>query len=113
MLGSDDDLAQHPYFKAGRPGGCTACLSVKVSYSTHTPPAEIERLTTFDFSCLTRLFFACRMPDDLLPAAKEWHIYHDEEQYAIDERYKSMRPTACDIPLWAMARDSGTHKWPC
>jgi hypothetical protein len=107
VLGSDEDLAQHPYYTAGRPGGCTSCMMVAISYSTHTPQAEVERLTSFDLSCLTRFFF-CKMPEDLLPAAREWHIYHDDEIYAIDQQFKSMPPRACDIPLWALARDSGT-----
>jgi len=107
VKGSDDDLAQHPYYKAGRPGGCEGCMMVGITYSTHTPQAEIAQLTSFDMSCLTR-FFACKMPEDLLPAAREWHIYHDDEQYAIDQQSKSMPPKPCDIPLWALARDSGT-----
>jgi hypothetical protein len=107
VKGSDDDLAQHPYYKAGRPGGCEGCMMLGITYSTHTPQAEIEPLTSFDMSCLTR-FFSCKVPEDLLPAAKEWHIYHDDEQYAIDQQSKSMPPKPCDIPLWALARDSGT-----
>jgi hypothetical protein len=107
VKGSDDDLAQHPYYKAGRPGGCEGCMMVGVTYSTHTPQDEIERLTSFNMSCLTR-FFSCKMPEDLLPAAREWHIYHDDEQYAIDQKTESMPPKQCDIPLWALGRDSGT-----
>jgi len=107
VRGADDDLARHPYYKAGRPGGCEICMMVGITYSTHTPQAEIERLTSFDMSCLTR-FFSCKLPEDLLPAAKQWHIYHDDELYAIDQRSKSLPPRACDIPLWALVRDSGT-----
>jgi hypothetical protein len=107
VKGSDDDLAQHPYYKAGRPGGCEGCMMVGITYSTHTPQAEIEQLTSFDMSCLTR-FWSCKMPEDLLPAAKQWHIYHDDELYAIDQQSKSLPPKPCDIPVWAVARDSGT-----
>ncbi|HXR39334.1 MAG TPA: hypothetical protein VN776_09585 [Terracidiphilus sp.] len=107
VRGADDDLAQHPYYKAGRPGGCENCMMVGITYSTHTPQAEIERLTSFDMSCLTRLF-SCKLPEDFLPAAKDWHIYHDDEEYAIHQQSKSLPPKACDIPLWALARDSGT-----
>lgn len=82
-------------------------MMVGVTYSTHTPQAEIERLTSFDMSCLTR-FISCKLPEDLLPAAKYWRIYHDDEQYAIDQQSKSMPPKPCDIPLWALGRDSGT-----
>ena len=107
VRGSEDDLALHPYYRAGRPGGCTSCMAVGITYSTRTPQAEIDRLTSFDLSCLTR-FFSCKMPEDLMPAGKEWHIYHDDELYAIDQLSKSLPPKACDIPLWALARDSGT-----
>jgi len=107
VRGSADDLAKHPYYRAGRPGGCGWCLMVGITYSTRTPQVEITWLTSFDLSCFTR-FFSCKMPEDLLPAAKDWHIYHDDEQYAIDQQSKSMPPRPCDIPLWALARDSGT-----
>jgi hypothetical protein len=41
------------------------CQVVSVFYSTHTPPAEIERLTSYDFSCFTR-FNPCAQIVDLL-----------------------------------------------
>jgi hypothetical protein len=107
VKGSDDDLAEHLYYKAGRPGGCEGCMMVGITYSTHTPQAEIEQLTSFDMSCLTRLI-SCKTPEDLLPAAKLWHIYHDDELYAISQQSKLLPPKPCDIPLWAVARDSGT-----
>jgi hypothetical protein len=38
IFGSDDDLAEHPYFKAGRPGGCKIyCEEAVVTYSTRAP----------------------------------------------------------------------------
>jgi hypothetical protein len=104
IMGNEDDLADHPYYMAGRPGGCTMCEEAVVTYSTHTPPAEIERLTAFNFSCFTRLL-PCTTPDQLLPAAREWHLYRDDEQYAIQQQQKSLPPKPCDIPLWALGRD--------
>ncbi len=54
-MGGAEGLAQHPYYKVGRPSGCKIlCQIVNVYYSTHTPPAEIERLTSYNFSCFTR-----------------------------------------------------------
>ncbi len=54
-MGGAEGLAGHPYYKVGRPGGCMInCQIGVVYYSTHTPPAEIERLTSYDFSCFTR-----------------------------------------------------------
>ncbi len=58
-------------------------------YSTHTPPSEIMRLTSYDFSCFTR-FNPCAHIEDLLPAAKEWHLY--------DNAYESS-PTVPPPPL--------------
>lgn len=105
VMGGDEQLAQHPYYKAGRPGGCEInCELAVVTYSTHTPPAEIERLTSFNFSCLTR-FSACATLEEVLPAAQGWHLYHEEELYAIQEQ-QSKQPKPCDIPVWALARDA-------
>ena len=101
FMGSENELAQHPYYKVGRPGGCEVnCQIGVVYYSTHTPQAEIERLTSYDFSCFTR-FNPCAELEDLLPAAKEWHLYKEDElkQSALPEK-------PCDVPVWALARDA-------
>jgi hypothetical protein len=74
-----------------------------VTYSTRTPPTEIERLTSFNLSCLTR-FSSCIELEQLLPAAKDWHLYHEEEKAAIQQTDSPPKP--CDIPLWAIARDT-------
>jgi hypothetical protein len=106
IMGVDDDLAQHPYYKAGRPGGCKInCEEAVVTYSTHTPPAEIERLTSLDFSCLTR-FKACTELEQLLPAAKEWHLYQEVELDPLTQKQKPLPKKPCDIPVWALARDA-------
>lgn len=104
IMGTDEQLAKHPYYKAGRPGGCEInCEEAVVTYSTRTPPAEIDRLTSFNLSCLTQ-FSSCVELDQLLPAAKDWHLYHEEENSAMQDPAGSPRP--CDIPLWALARDT-------
>lgn len=104
VLGTDSQLAEHPYYKAGRPDGCEInCEEAVVTYSTRTPPPEIERLSSFNFSCLTR-YFACQTLEEILPAAKRWHLYNEGDLLPapgvgeIGER-------SCGIPLWAMARD--------
>jgi len=107
VLGGDDQLADHPYYKAGRPGACEGCLSADVTYSTHTPQSEIDRLTTFDFSCLTRLI-SCKVPEELLPAAWPWHLYDDNQPNYRPPQPASSAPKSCDIPLWALSRDTGT-----
>jgi hypothetical protein len=99
-MGGAEGLANHPYYKVGRPGGCKInCQIGVVYYSTHTAPAEIERLTSYDFSCFTR-FHPCTEIEDLLPAAKEWHLYKEDEL-----KQSSLSEKPCDIPVWAMARD--------
>jgi hypothetical protein len=101
-MGGAEGLAQHPYYKVGRPGGCMInCQIGVVYYSTHTPPAEIERLTLYDFSCFTR-FNPCAELEDLLPAAKEWHLYNNEDEL----KQSPLQEKPCDIPLWALARDA-------
>ncbi len=100
-MGDAEELAEHPYYKVGRPGGCWInCQIGVVYYSTHTPPAEIERLTSYNFSCFTR-FNPCTELEDLLPAAKEWHLYKEDELKQI-----SLPQKPCDIPAWALARDA-------
>jgi len=103
IMGSDDQLADHPYYKAGRPGGCKInCEEAVVTYSTRTPSAEIDRLTSFNFSCLTQ-FSSCMELEQLLPAAKDWHLYHEYDS-ATQQTTRPARP--CDIPLWVIARDT-------
>jgi hypothetical protein len=116
MGDSEDELAQHPYYKVGRPGGCMMLCQMAVAYySTHTPPAEIERLTSYNFSCFTR-FNPCMHIEDLLPAAREWHLYDSEyesgptvpvpKERPLTE-YSMPKPPPCSkIPVWAMARDA-------
>jgi hypothetical protein len=78
-MGGEDQLAQHPYYKVGRPGGCMInCRMGVVYYSTQTPQPEIQWLTSYDFSCFTR-FKPCAELEDLLPAANEWHLYKEDE----------------------------------
>jgi hypothetical protein len=104
ILGDDEQLAAHPFYKAGRPGGCKInCEEAVVTYSTRTPSDEIDRLTSFDLSCLTR-FSPCKELDQLLPAAAEWHLYKDEDVNLRRIEAAAHRP--CDIPLWAIARDA-------
>jgi hypothetical protein len=116
MGDSADELAQHPYYKVGRPGGCMMlCQIVVAYYSTHTPSAEIERLTSYNFSCFTR-FNPCMHIEDLLPVAREWHLYDSEyesgptvpvpKERPLSE-YPVPKPPPCsNVPVWAMARDA-------
>jgi hypothetical protein len=101
---SEDELAKHPYYKVGRPGGCMINCQIGIAYySTHTPPSEIERLTSYNFSCFTR-FNPCGHIEDLLPAAKEWHLY--DNAYDSSPKPGPLPPPCSNIPVWALARDA-------
>jgi hypothetical protein len=112
FLGSEDELAQHPYYKVWAPSGCMIlCQMEIVYYSTHTPPAEIERLTSYNFSCFTQII-ACAHINDLLPASKEWHLYNEYQSSPTvpipppRPTYVMPTPPPCSkIPVWAHARD--------
>src|SRR5579871_1680657 len=115
----EDELAKHPYYKVGRPDGCEINCQIAVAYySTHTPSAEIERLTSYDFSCFTR-FNPCAQIVDLLPAAKEWHLYDNPYDSSPTVPIPPPRPESSvslpkprppipcsSIPIWAQARDA-------
>jgi hypothetical protein len=104
ILGDDAQLAEHPYYKGGRPGGCEICMSVEVTYSTATAQDEVRRLTAFDLSCLTR-WRPCTRVEDILPASKPWHLYWLDGDPALPEPVKGP-PTACATPVWALGRDA-------
>jgi hypothetical protein len=118
MGDSDDELAQHPYYKVGGPDGCMVlCQTAIAYYSTHTPPAEIERLTSYNFPCFTR-FNPCTYIQDLLPASREWHRYDNVNECNSSptvpvpkpctfSEYSVPKPAPCSsIPVWAQARDA-------
>lgn len=116
MRDFEDELAKHPYYKVGRPDGCEILCQIAVAYySPRTPPAEIERLTSYDFSCFTR-FHPCARIVDLLPAAEEWHLYDREYESSPTvlvpkerplSEYSMPKPPPCNsIPVWAQARDA-------
>jgi hypothetical protein len=97
VLDGDDQIANHPYYKADRPGSCAFCEMAMVTYGTHTPEVEIKRLTSFDLSCITHLF-PCREIEDILPAAVGWHLYGPAKP---DDK----APPAYRVPLWTLGRD--------
>jgi hypothetical protein len=104
-LGPDEQLEVHPEYKERSPDGCTICMAVRVAYSTHAPPEEIERLTRFDFSCFTRLH-SCERIDELFPAAKPWHLYGlPEEDELTGTPPPPKAPHPCTLPVWTLGRD--------
>jgi len=103
--GDDDQLAYHPFFKVGQPNGCESCIWVGITYSTHTPQAEIERLTDFELSCLTNLI-SCERPDELLSVAREWNLRNYTDPNNQPPSFPQPPRKPCDIPIWALGRDT-------
>lgn len=77
IFGDDDQLAQHPDYKAGRPGGCKICELGLITYTPYLAQAEVNRLTSFNLNCITN-FYACTDPADILPALKPFQLYPQE-----------------------------------
>jgi hypothetical protein len=111
FMGGSDQLIGHPYYKVGRPGGCMINCELGIVYfSTHTPPAEIERLTSYNLSCMTR-FNPCARLEDLLPAAEAWQLYPDhelseDELRVREKKAEEWQEKPCSVPVWALARDT-------
>jgi len=103
ILGSNEQLAQHPNYKEGRPGGCKICMLVEITFTPAIEPNELQQITALDLSCLTR-FHPCMKLPDLLPVAKDWYLYPDEGEPQEPPSQKNL--TACDIPSFVKARDA-------
>jgi hypothetical protein len=66
----------HPEYRIGQPSGCKICVEVYTIFTPTADPRDIERLTEFDYSCLTRWTHPCRTQGDIMPAA--WKEAQDE-----------------------------------
>jgi hypothetical protein len=106
VLGTDDQLADHPNYKEGRPGGCEICLAAEVTFSPYISPAQLKQITSYDLSCFTRFRHCLNLPD-VLPIARDWHLYPSMEP-AYKDPLPSTTPTPCAIPVFARARDAGS-----
>jgi hypothetical protein len=106
-LGDDEQLADHPDYKAARPLGCVSrenCDGAEITYTPFLDPSEIERLTSFNLACMTR-FRSCTTVGDLLPVAQPWHLY---EEGSIAPRPNTPQPSshACTTAPRALGRDT-------
>jgi len=107
VLGRDEQLLDHPNFKEGSPSGCTICMAVEVTYAASAPQSEIASLTSFDLSCLTR-FHQCLTLGELLPSAKEWHVYGYTDLATHQPPSPPPAPEFCNMPPWVLGRDADT-----
>lgn len=103
-LGSEDQLVDHPDYVVHRPGGCMYCELGEVTYTPYLPKPEVDRLTAFNFSCITRLR-PCVQLSDLLPASSSWHLY-DGDHMGPHPEHPSLLPQACQITPRALGRDA-------
>jgi len=105
ILGGNEQLAQHPTYKVGRPGGCESCLLGELTYALDTSQADIDRFTDYNFNCFTTKH--CNILEVLLPAAKQWHLYAPPWGLADNEsKVSEGPPTPCRTPVWAIGRDA-------
>lgn len=104
ILGDEEQLADHPDYKAGRPGGYKICEMGEITYTPFLAPSEIERLTSFNLDCMTR-FRSCRTIEDILPAAKPWHLY-DEDATAPGPNTPRPPSHPCTTAPRALGRDT-------
>jgi hypothetical protein len=70
----------HPQYRIGQPGGCEVCVEVYTIFTPYADPSDIQRLTEFDYSCLTRWLSPCRTQVDIMPAA--WKQVLEEKRKA-------------------------------
>jgi hypothetical protein len=73
-----DEMAQHPNYMIGRPGGCTVCMVGWVDVASSISNKELNRLTSFQLDCYTRRH-QCVYPGDLLPTIESQHLYETNE----------------------------------
>jgi hypothetical protein len=86
-IGSWAELALHPNYIIGKPGGCTTCLMVYANFTPYADVADVNRLMQFDLSCLTR-WHPCRREGDLMPAAWEQRL---RERPRLEELWQQSR----------------------
>ena len=106
VLGTDDQLADHPNYKEGRPSGCEVCLAVEVTFTPYISPAELKQVTSYNLSCFTNFRHCLNLPD-VLPIARDWHLYPTTEPaYKVPSEPTIPRP--CAIPIFVRSRDASS-----
>jgi len=93
-------LALHPDYAIGRPGGCEICVMGWVKFTPYAAPTDTRHLTQFNLSCLTR-WHPCLDQNDIMPAA--WKQYLAEKQHMnAPSKADSCPPSAVEV----VGRDS-------
>ena len=69
-------LALHPDYEIGRPGGCEICVMGWVKFTPYAASADVRRLMQFDLSCLTR-WHPCLDQNEIMPVAWKQYVAED------------------------------------
>ena len=86
--GLEEQLADHPFYIVTH-----TRIKADVQYSTDIPQNDLDKLTAFNFDCITS-FRPCVEFDDVLPVAKRRQT---RDQFTL---------MPCRIPIWALGRDA-------
>lgn len=100
IIGDDDQLADHPDYKIGRPQNCHPCIDGEVTCTPALAHSEIIRLSSYDFSCVTR-WHPCTQLRDILPAARSWFQHGNNDSEPLPSA-----PSTCKTSPSARGRDA-------
>jgi len=59
----------HPSYLISWPSGCENCVEIHANFSSSASTADVQRVSTMDFSCVTRWVTPCKEKADIMPAA--------------------------------------------
>lgn len=87
---SAPQLALHPEYEIGRPGGCEICVLVWAKFTPFAAPEDVMRLMSVNTACLTR-WHPCLTENDIMPAA--WSQYMAERSRVSRTPYRVPCPS--------------------
>ncbi len=101
--------AARPFYSASRPSGCEGCMAAWLTYGWNAPTATVKSLSNIKVDCF-RFSANCTTVEDLLPATAPFHFYDGRAGARAEDpefvKMQTMPLGACDIPVWARARDA-------
>jgi hypothetical protein len=76
---------EHPQYVLSAPGGCENCLAIFTDFTANASQEDKDRMTDFNFSCMTR-WTPCRDEQDILPDVGREYEAQVEAERAEDKR---------------------------
>jgi len=70
-------LALHPDYAIGQPGGCEGCVMGWTKFTAYADPADVRRLTQLDLSRLTRWHSCLNQSDMIAAASSQYSVEHN------------------------------------